>query len=121
MDLVRLMLCSQTSFVEKRIRDEKYSKAFKDTMLSFIKLSSVHNNLDENLNVALFASEVELMRLNIEKDKPNYVTSLFNEEYNYRMMAADLTQDVVNSVLSRFITGGTKTYLEFFEVKAELC
>lgn len=115
MDLVRLMLCTQTSFMTKRIHDKKYAKSFEDTMLSIIKVSSDFSD------VAAFSDEFKLIRASLSTTKPNFIKSMFDEKHKYIELALDLTDDIINSVNSRFITGDSKAFLGLFDIKGEIC
>lgn len=119
MDLVRFMLCSHTSFVEKRIADAKYRKVFKDTALCLISISSKFTDSNTQ-EVFDFKGEVELIKRSIELDKPNFFKAFFNEEHTYRLLAVEMVEDIVSSAISRFVNGDSKAYLELFDVKFEI-
>jgi hypothetical protein len=120
LDLARIMLCVQTSFIEKRIADPKYKKAFKDTALCFINISM---KLDDHghYDIKDLLNEVALIKSSISNEKPGYFSSLFNESHKYRLLAADMAEDIATSLISRFVDGDSKTYLELFDIKEELC
>ena len=115
MDLVRLMLCTQTSFMVKRIDDKKYAKTFEDTMLSIIKVSSDFSDVKE------FSNEFKLIKASLSTSKPGFITSMFDEKHKYIDLALELTDDIINSVNSRFIDGNSKAFLGLFDVKGEIC
>jgi hypothetical protein len=115
MDLVRLMLCTQTSFMVKRIHDKKYAKAFEDTMLSIIKVSSDFSDLKD------FSNEFKLIKASLSTSKPGLIASMFDEKHKYIDLALDLTDDIINSIDLRFVEGGSKAFLGLFEVKGEIC
>lgn len=115
MDLVRLMLCTQTAYIAKRIHDKKHVKIFHDTMLSMIKVSSEFSDVES------FRQEFELIKLSLSDNKPGFVKSIFNDNHKYVNLALDMTQDIINSVNSRFITGDSKVFLGLFDIKGEIC
>lgn len=115
MDLVRLMLVTQTSFVVKRIHDKKCAKAFEDTMLSIIRVSSDFSD------VKSFSYEFELIKRSLNNNKSNFILSLFNEKHKYVDLALEITEDIIDSVNTRFIEGGSKSFLNLFDVKGEIC
>lgn len=115
MDLVRLMLCTQTSYVAKRIDNKKHAKIFQDIMLSIIKTSSEFSEVHD------FKQEFELIKLSLANSKPGFIMSIFNDNHKYVELALSLTQDVIDSVNSRFINGDSKVFLGLFDVKGEIC
>jgi hypothetical protein len=115
MDLVRLMLVTQTSFMVKRIHDKKYAKTFEDTMLSIIKVSSDFSD------VKSFSHEFELIKRSLSTNKSNFIVSLFNDKHKYVDLALELTENIIDSVNIRFIEGGSKAFLNLFDVKGEIC
>ena len=120
-DLARLMLCSQTSFVERRIHDKKYAKIFKDTAVCMIQISANIPDSNDGRSLQLLSDQINLLRFTIEKDRPNAVSSFFNEDFKYKLLALDMADDIVNSLNSRFITGNSKTFLGLFDIKGEIC
>ena len=120
MNMVRVMLCAQTSFLEKRIVSAKNRKAFKGTALYLIDLSTAFDDRSEN-NILEFRNEILAAKADIIRDKPSYFKSLFNDENQYRLLAVEMAEDAVSSLISRFIDGDSRTYLEFFNVVEELC
>lgn len=114
------MLCSQTSFVEKRIHDKKYAKIFKDTAVCMIQISANIPDSNDGRSLQLLSDQINLLRFTIEKDRPNAVSSFFNEDFKYRLLALDMADDIVNSLNSRFITGNSKAFLGLFDVKGEI-
>jgi hypothetical protein len=120
-DLARLMLCSQTSFVEKRIHDKKYAKVFKDTAVCIIQISANISDSNNGTCLQSLSDQIKLLRLSIEKDEPNFVSSFFSEDYKYRILALDMADDIVNSLNSRFVNGDSKTFLGLFNIKGEIC
>ena len=120
LDLARVMLCVQTSFIEKRVVDTKYRKAFKDTALCFINIS-MRMHEDGVYDIKELLNEITLIKTSISNNKPSYISSFFNESHKYNVLAAEMAFDIVNSLVNRFVDGDSKTYLEFFDVKAELC
>lgn len=115
MDLVRFMLCTQTSFMVKRIHDKKYAKTFEDTMLSIIKVSSDFSD------IKAFNNEFQLIKASLSNSKPGLVVSIFNEKHKYIDLALELTDDIINSVNTRFVDGGSKAFIGLFDVKGEIC
>ena len=115
MDLVRLMLCTQTSFMVKRIPDKKYAKTFENTMLSIIKVSSDFSDIKS------FNNEFQLFKACLSAPKPNVFMSMFDEKHKYVDLALELTQDIIDSINTRFVDGGSKTFIGLFEVKGEIC
>ena len=119
-DLARLMLCSQTSFVEKRIHDKKYAKVFKDTAVCLIQISANIPDSNDGKGLQLLSDQVSLLRLSLEKDRPGFIFSFLNEDFRYRLLALDMADDIVNSLNSRFVTGNSKTFLGLFDIKGEI-
>lgn len=119
-DLARIMLCSQTSFIEKRIHDKKYAKLFKDTAVCVIQISAEIPDWQTADGLQSLAEQIKLLRFSIEKDKPNFVSSLFSDNYKYRILALDMADDIINSLNSRFVHGDSKTFLGLFDIKGEI-
>lgn len=120
MNLARAMLCSQTSFLEKRILDTKYRKAFKSTALYFIDLSTKFDDRSNN-SILEFKTQILLAKADIENSAPSYVKSLFNDEHQYKLLAVEMVEDIVDSLTLRFVHGDSRTYLGLFNVVEELC
>jgi hypothetical protein len=116
MDLLRFMLCSQSSFVEKRLVDPKYAKAFKEVSLRIINLTA-----DNNTDIELFKLQLSLIKAHIQDEKPGYVVSIFNDNYKYKILAVELAEDIVSSIETRFINGGSKAYLELLPKSDFIC
>lgn len=116
MDLLRFMLCSQSAFVEKRISDNKYAKIFKDTSLKIINLTA-----DNNSDVELFKLQLSLLRKHIENEKPNFILSILNDNYKYKILGLELAEDILSSIETRFISGGHKAYLELLPKSDFVC
>jgi len=116
MDLLRFMLCSQSAFVEKRLGDPKYAKIFKETSLKIINLTT-----DNSVDIELFKLQLSLVRAHIQDEKPNYVVSIFNDNYKYKILAVELAEDIVSSIETRFISGGSKAYLELLPKSDFVC
>jgi hypothetical protein len=119
-DLARLMLCSQTSFIEKRISDKKYAKVFKDTAVCIIQISARIPDWDVENGLNSLTNEIKLLRLNAETDKPGPISSLFNDQYKYKLLAFDMADDIINSLNSRFVHGNSKAFLGLFDIKGEI-
>jgi len=119
-DLARLMLCSQTSFVEKRIHDKRYAKVFKDTAVCLIQISANISDSNDGKCLQLLSDQVNLLRFSLEKDRPSFIFSFFYEDFKYRLLALDMADDIVNSLNSRFVTGNSKTFLGLFDIKGEI-
>jgi len=116
MDLLRFMLCSQSNFVEKRINDPKYAKVFKDTAMKIINFTA-----ENNVDIELFKLQLSLFRSNIEDEKPNYIVSIFNDNFKYKLLALELAEDIFYSLDTRFISGGSKVYLELLPKNEFVC
>lgn len=119
-DLARIMLCSQTSFIEKRIHDKKYAKLFKDTAVCIIQISAEIPDWEAQDGLQSLADQIRLLRFNLEKDKPGFISSLFSDDYKYRVLALDMADDIVSSLSSRFVHGDSKTFLGLFDIKGEI-
>lgn len=115
MDIVRLMLVTQTSFVVKRIEDKRHAKIFEDTMLYIIKVSSDFSD------VKSFSDEFELIKRSLNSNKSNPFTSFFDKKPKYVSLALELTENIIESVNIRFVEGGSKAFLNLFDVKGEIC
>lgn len=115
MDILRLMLVTQTSFIVKRIVDKNHAKTFEDTMLYIIKVSSDFSD------VKSFSDEFELVKRSLNANKSNAFISFFDKKSKYVDVALELTDDIINSVNIRFIEGGSKAFLNLFDVKGEIC
>lgn len=105
-DLLRFMLCSQVSFLEKRILKPKDAKIFKDQALQLIALTAENNN-----DLYAFKLGVSLVRIKLEENKPGPIAAFFSDDYKYKMLAVELAEDIVASIDTRFVSGGSKAYL----------
>jgi hypothetical protein len=99
----------------KRIHDKRYAKTFEDTMLSIIKVSSDFSD------VKSFNNEFQLIKASLSASKPGLISSMFDEKHKYIDLALELTDDIINSINSRFIDGGSKAFIGLFDVKGEIC
>ena len=107
MHLLRSMLVNQSSFLYKRIDNKKYAEVFNVLMLDIINMSSHHEDLIS------FKNEFEIQHDFLLGKKP--VLSFFDETYKYKKLALELTLDIISSLDTRFVSGGSKTYLSFFD------